>query len=391
MVLKKKVKAFFLIAQFCVFSVLTGCINVSPEALVTYMNPGEVLGSHQRLTEPEEMVARKSYAAETSDRTLSIPVVYGKPDTGFLSPVTRDTLGTPVTVGTFHAGEILSREFGKVFAANFRQAEDSENAIARFVVRIKGIVTKKKMMSSHVTCQISVLVQLIHLKSGAVGYSGEFVASGDERWPNESSIPPSFYVAVDSVLEQFLKDWSTSEATKNLLKWSGEETPHMKPPELLNLEFQESGERVFHGKCTVACNGYEGFQTKTWASTQIASVCRKKLGIEPERVRIIYDREIFDSHTKTWTFEFQTFARSEKVLTFDKLTRSGTITGDLGLMGMSADEASDVLKKFVLAEMDSRAGIVTHDKEKGRASVRFDDFTTDKTYNLITIRFRLVY
>ena len=113
-------------------------------------------------------------------------------------------------------------------------------------------------------------------------------------------------------------------------------------------------------------------------------------GIEPERVRIVYDGEDYDAKTKRWAFRVRTFARTRIALSFDKTTRHGVVTGDLELMEMNVGQASEALKRFVQDEMDSRAGKVSRETPKGQAELRFDDFVMDKTYNLVTIRFRLL-
>ena len=73
----------------------------------------------------------------------------------------------------------------------------------------------------------------------------------------------------------------------------------------------------------------------------IAVACRTKLGgIEPERVRVVYDEEIFDEQSGEWRFVFRTFARTKMALSYDPMTRQGVITGDLELMSMDSFESA---------------------------------------------------
>ena len=107
-------------------------------------------------------------------------------------------------------------------------------------------------------------------------------------------------------------------------------------------------------------------------------------------MRIVYDEENIDPDSKTWRFEFRTFARTKMVLSFNKATSHGFATGDIELMGMPLDKAAEALRRFVHSEMDARAGMVTTEVQKGKAHVRFDNIDPDRTYDLITIGLRLV-
>jgi hypothetical protein len=106
---------------------------------------------------------------------------------------------------------------------------------------------------------------------------------------------------------------------------------------------------------------------------------------------VVYDSSGFDAATRMWKVSFSAFARSEMVLNYDPTTRSGTCVADMGLMGLTAEKASEKLKDYVLAEMDRRSGVVSSGESQGKAQVRFDAFKTDQRYNLIHCPFRVVY
>ena len=365
----------------CVVLAFNGCFTTAG-----------LIGSPDRvLSEPTSAPVCKRYETAAANRTLTVPVAFERPDVDIRTTVMRDTLGMPVVVGQFKSGEILGREFGKVFAANFKRPEGDEKPVATLSVNLGIVSLRQNMLSGEVMCDMRVSIQLVRT-AGDVGYSHEFRAKKNCSWTDTQNIPSAFYSAVESIVDRFLEDWNESTATATLLKWAGSAGTGVTPPELKAIDFAEPVDGVRKGTCTVACNGYEGFQAKAWANAQIAVACKTKLGIEAERVRVIYDREDFHESDKTWRFTFQTFARAEKTFSFDMVTRRGFVTGDLGLMGKSADAAAAELRAFALKEMDARAGAVTSvGNDAGKAQVRFDDFTTDSTYNLITIRFRLVY
>ena len=105
---------------------------------------------------------------------------------------------------------------------------------------------------------------------------------------------------------------------------------------------------------------------------------------------MVYDDERYDEAAGTWEFSFRCFPRSERVLDFNPFTEMGTVIGDLGLMKMNAEEASEVLKSYVFEEMRSHSGIVTSEHRKKQESyVRFDGMRTDAAYNLLIIDFHL--
>lgn len=334
--------------------------------------------------------AHGTYAAAVASRTLSIPVAYDSPDTELQTSVSwRDFLDNPVTLGYFRSGEIVAREFEHVAQANFGSPSSEVPPVGRFSVKIDGVAARRTSVGN-VEVVAEVTVTMSNASSSETAYRKRFKAECSAAWEDETMVPKALYDALDKIIRDFLADWSSSSAVSTLSKWTDKATPGVKPPELLSLDFTQQGD-VYCGSCRVACNGYEGFRAKGWADTQIEQACRRKLGIEPERVRIVYDEEKFDQDGKTWRFDFRTFARTKMVLTFSKVTGHGFATGDLGLMGLPADKAEEALRRFVHSEMDARAGMVTTEVQKGKAAVRFDkNVHHDKTYDIVTIGFRLL-
>ena len=156
------------------------------------------------------------------------------------------------------------------------------------------------------------------------------------------------------------------------------------PPNLKAFRFS-THDGVHYGVCEVVCNDYGRIAAWDWAVSQIAKSCVEKLGIGRERVRVVYDVQEFDEKCNLWRLGFRTFARARVVLSFDKGSHSGFVTGDLGLMKKTAEDASVELREFVQREMDRRIGV-----SAGEAKVRFDSIVPDTTFDLITIKFRLL-
>lgn len=343
----------------------------------------------RRLAEPQTRDAHMKYAADVAPRTLSIPVAYAPPDVELQTSISgRDFLDNPVTLGYFRSGEIAAREFGNVARANFGTPSSEVPPVGKFSVKLDGVAARRTS-SGGIAVTVEATVTMSNAASSEIAYRKCFKAECSEAWEDRTVVPKALYDALDKIVRDFLADWSASSAVSILSEWADKSTPGVKPPELLSLDFVQDG-NVYCGICRVACNGYEPFRAKGWANAHVAVACRTKLGIEPERVRIVYDKEPFDPDGKTWRFEFRTFARTKMVLTFNKATSHGFATGDIELMGMPPDKAAEALRRFVHSEMDARAGMVTTEVQKGKAHVRFDNIDPDRTYDLITIGFRLV-
>ena len=299
-----------------------------------------------------------------------------------------DWLSDSVGEARFPAGAVVERTFRKVAASNFHLVTGNEQPVAVFLVRVNRVTAKESAGS--VSAAVSLRVEIRRPDGGENCYAQSLEGAATEPWTDRNVIPSAFYRALESTVREFSESWARGGTVARLSKWRDESSPGKEPPALTAIEWTQSGE-TWNGTCEVACNGYEGFEAKAWANAHIAAACRTKLGgLEPERVRVVYDKDHFDPVTKRWTFAFRTFARTRIAFSFNKITRSGAVTGDLELMNMTAEQASEELKQFVQDEMDSRAGKVSRDAPRGKAEIRFDNFETDEVYDLITHRFRLL-
>jgi hypothetical protein len=78
-------------------------------------------------------------------------------------------------------------------------------------------------------------------------------------------------------------------------------------------------------------------------------------------------------------------------LSFNPVTKSGIITGDLELISADTNEGAVAkMKEYVFREMESHCRLLYNSSKRYQVRIRFDDFETDKTFNLITIKFRLI-
>ena len=349
-------------------------------------------GALRTLSEHSPVPCCPRYSAAISSRTLSVPVAFRMADVDTLCVVKRtDWLGDAVGEAVFPAGKIIAREFGKVVKANFHVVSGDEVPVAVFSVSIDR-ATAKVIDGGNVESTVCVHVEVTSNDGSKRCYANTFEKTASARWENRNLVPLAVYRAIELTVNGVMSDWETRDsAIASLLKWKSDAAPQIVPPSLKSIEWTQVDD-VWTGVCEVKCNGYEGFDAKSWANARIAVACRTKLGnIEPERVRVVYDDELFDEQSKKWMFAFRTFARTKMALSYDPMTRHGAITGDLELIAASSPEqAAELLKEYVFAEMESHGRLVKDTTKRHKGGVRFDDFETDKTYNLITIKFRLV-
>ena len=365
---------------------IVGCANLSDRMLV----------------EPQGASVTHSYVSRDANRTLAIPVSFDVRNSSTLRFVTAKNIrGDTFTVGAFKADEIIEREFRKVVESNFHVVQGDETPLAKIVIDVDKVAVSRVSRSNGVEVSLRVKVHVNRHDDSESAFSQVCTASCKGEWRSETEVPSAFYEGLGSIVRDFLSKWDSGRATATLLKWNDATIPGLKSPELKSIEWEKNEWQhdgvVWLGRCEIFCNDYEGFKARAWATANIAAMCLSKIGnIEPERLRVVYDEENYDSESRKWTLVYRTFARAKMVLDFDKQSRHGHVTGDLGLMNVKADNGQDVrmaaeeLKQYVLSEMSSFAGVVSPSVPKGEPWVRFDAYKTDKTYNLITIKFRLL-
>lgn len=363
--------SFFLFLLVC----SAGCITGTPRMLID-----------------KEFTSSMLYTAAHADRTLSIPSVFRLLNDDVVCLVTQnDFLGDSKGVAVFSASDIVVHKFKKLFSSNFHTVCGDEKPVMVFSVKIDAASAKKENFRDIVESTLVAQIKMTNQDCSKVCYSKKFTSTVSAVWDDKNSVPSAFYLAVDDLMEAFIIDWNKNSSWKDIVQWRNKSDKTKRPPSLKTIEWSKNDD-IWLGRCEVNCNDYEGFEAKSWANMQIANVCRTKLGnIERERVRVLYDVEKFDEQSRKWILEFRTFARTKMALSFNPVTRHGLVVGDVELISAnSVEEASDILKKYVLKEMQSHGRLVGNIGEENQARVRFDNFDTDTAYNIITIRFRLI-
>ena len=272
--------------------ILVVCLNVNADSL---------------LVEPSDPLGTRKYESENANRTLTLPValVMREADTVF-SITGKNLFGSTVSRGAFMGGEIVAREFRRAIAANFHIVDGDEIPLAKIVVRVNGISVKILSKGNIAEAALQIRVDVMRNGDSVSAYSQTFSVSAQKKWESNKEVPSAFYEAVDMLVRKFLSDWDSSGAVATVLKWNDSANQGVVPPELKTIKWEKKGD-VWLGWCEIQCNGYEGFKAKAWANAQIAVACRTKLGnVNPERVKIIYDKENFDENARKWIFAFRT-------------------------------------------------------------------------------------
>ena len=347
--------------------------------------------SAMRLLEPSPVPFHARCITASAGLTASVPVAFRIVDRDVSCAVTRmNSIGENVVEAVFHSGDIVAREFKKVVQSNFHVAAENETPVAVVSVGVEGTTAREQKGRGRVDSTLTVRVEVAKADGSEKCYSKVFRGEVDEAWDDRTTVPLAFYRALETVVALFVKDWDDGGYASRILKWKHPKGLQVALPSLKSLNWSQY-DNVWVGVCEVKCNGYEGLDAKAWANVHIAVACRTKLGgIEPERVRVVYDEELFDEQSKEWRFAFRTFARTEMALSYDPETLEGVITGDIELMSAgSFENAAEILKKYVMKEMESHGRLVKNLSPQHEVGIRFYDFNTDKTYNLITIKFKL--
>lgn len=388
---------FAVLAAAVVPLMVSGCMDLNtmlaPVGLSGMMSAES---GYAVLAEPVPQPEAPPCAGKNAYKTMAAPVRLNVPDRDVLfavGSVRGDLHGTAYVEATFAGGKIVEREFGKVLERHFRPPAEGETPVAELEVRIATVAVAQKSRNAPVKTRLKIIVDVNRPDGGGPLFSKSIEREASAPWPDRSLVPPSFYEALSGAIGVFCDEWDRSGGPDTVARLAGETAPGTVAPELREIAWEtgQDAAGIQRGRCTILCNGFEGFRAKHWANAQIAEACRSKLGnIEPQRVRVLYDEESYDAAAKKWSFAFRCFARSERVLDFNAQTGCGTVVGDWELMGMSPEQAAEDLKAHVLEEMKSHSGIVTSQHRAAEAYVRFDNFKTDPHHNLIRIDFRLL-
>ncbi len=293
--------------------------------------------------------------------------------------------------GTIPLKKIVQREFEQLVTDVFRAPVEGERE--QMMVKVTSQCVILNQYWSETECEMSFDVRLLDpVQEGTRPYyRGVFTKKCRCENGEDDQVPQAVYEAIRGIVEEFLQTVMHDRNSLRRLSELVRPDSRTEPPQLVNISFGEKSGGRLTGECEVACNGWEGFDADRWARQKIRVQCQLKLGIEEERVRVVFRKDEFSAKTKTWKYSFVAFPRAPLVMDYDRVTRSGVCVGDLGLLRLQASEAAVEMKKFILQELRSRSGAQNSEHGSLDTLVRFDDFSLDAENNQMTMKFRLVY
>lgn len=323
-------------------------------------------------------------------RTSGIPVSIDLEDCVENAMISsRGISGGTSTMGFFPVKGVVKRELERIVSDNFRMVLPDEQPLVELKVSSALIIVRESW--SNISSEIELQFELLNPHHDDKPYfSRKYKKMCKGRLENKKIVPLCVYETVQTIARDFINDVSKDPslaARLELLSPSGT-AKNVKAASLKSLSFGAESNGLFPGKCEVLCNDWEGFKTDKWARRQIEESCRMKLGIEEERVRVVYLNERLDSDTQTWKYEFATFPRAKIVLNYDPITRRGSCIADMGLLGLTEEETSKYMKRYIVSEMNARAGLAG---SGAKAAIRYDKFKTNAKFGLLIVTFRNVY
>lgn len=365
--------------------IVAGCASLKTELARSV----GIARSVPALSEPEKLPAEMSGPPQNAGMRSDVSVVFDYSNCSQSVLLTEDTpWGTVVSVASVPLRDVVRRQFESVFAGFFRSPGNAEGPdVAVNVVSTRTIL--KKSGQGSVRSDIEFSVNMTDSDGQTILPSKRYQAAGEGRWDG-SSVPLPIYQCAHEVACKFFADISKRHVVEKLegLKDEGVE---VREPVLLAFEMKPSSEPgVFSGSCRLACNDWDASRAANWLRTRLDDRAQDQLGVPLERVRVIYEENVYDAKKSEWHVRFKAFARVPWFLEYDRFSRTGVCAADLELARLSAQQGAEKMKEYVMQEMNRRGIVYEDGKPVDGAGVRFDEFKTDKRYNIISCAFRLI-
>ena len=351
---------------------------------------GVSFDSSRMLVEPERAAEHATYSYPALRRIEEVParIVFGS-DVEYAVITKRMLWGTSQTVATVPVKNLLRNQFLHGVSDYFHPLAGDQLPAIKINVDVQSVVFLKT--SDRVSSTVTMTIGIEDVARKRMCHEKTYCGRSELYWDGGDLVPDSVYKCVQDCTSSFLKDISEDRTLIAMLEAATPDAASVKKPSLLAFELKpKNADGVITGVCSAKCNDWDENRTATWIRSQLERRCENQLGVEPSRVRVVYESSKFDGSARVWQVSFSAFARSELVLNYSPVTRSGICVADIGLMGVTAGKAADRLKDYVMSEMDKRAGALGGSNQ-AKAIVRFDAFKTDQRYNLIHCPFRLVY
>ena len=386
----KKFNAFTLAAAFAALASILGCESMKPEGF-SWKGTGFSFDNNRPLKEPVRAGEYATLVFPELRRIEEVPVEFVfQSEVEKVLITKRMVWGTTENVATVDVREAIKRQFLQAVSGHFHPLVGDQQPAVRIKVETLGVFLERKddIVKSEVTMRFA----LEDVARNSVCHEKVYSGEAELPWDGGDLVPESFYKCIQNLAANFLKDIAGNRTLIARLEGVSTDASKVRKPSMMKFEVKPKNATGFVcGSCVLACNDWDEGRAANWLRSQLEQRCENQLGVEASKVRLVYDKSSYDGEKRVWSVDFTAFARDKMVLNYDAVTLSGMCIADFGLMGKSATDAADDLKKYVMQEMDKRAGVQQDGKESPKAQVRFDDFKTDQRYALTYCAFRLVY
>lgn len=382
-----------------------GCESVKPEGF-SWEGTGFTFDNNRLLKEPERAGVYEQLSFPALRRIEEVPVEFvfeGEVEKVLLTK--RMLWGTTENVATVDVKDVIKRQFLQAVSGHFHPLVGDQQPAVRIKVETLGVFLERR--ESVVLSEMTMRFELQDVAKNVVCHEKVYSGEVEVPWDGGALVPEAFYKCIQKLAANFLRDIAGNRTLIARLEGISLDPAAVRKPSFKACDIKpKNADGVVRGNCVVACNDWDEGRVANWIRSQLEQRCENQLGVdESSKVRLVYDSSSFDGATREWKVDFTAFARSEMVLNYDSVTMSGTCVADFGLMKMTPEKAADVLKEYVMQEMDKRAGAQPTgkdgpktdkgdskaDKGDSKAQVRFYDFKTDQRYALTYCAFRLVY
>lgn len=302
----------------------------------------------------------------------------------------RRFFGGTAPSGLISVRGVIGNEFEEMVKQVFRAPVGGEREKMTIAISTRSVVVTRR--SSIYTCELILEVALVDpiVQDRRPYFKSKFKSKMSSRERSNEIIPHCVYAAIHDVMDQLLAEIHKNRyVMRRLDELVVNPTDVKEPPKLERITCTKRPNGRIGGSCDVLCNDWDALDADRWARAMIRETCAGRLGVTPERVRVVFN-STYDEIERRWNYTFDGKARVGLSLNYDPMTKSGECTADLGILEMTAAEASESMKKYVLSEMKLRRGAISSDDEGGEVLVRFDELITDEAANQLKIAFRLI-
>lgn len=367
-----------------------GCESVKPEGF-SWVGTGFSFDSNRQLKEPERAGEFSSFVFPELRRIEEVPaqLVFSDHVENVLLNK-RMLWGTSETVASVPVASIVRHQFTQAVSEHFHPLVGDQQPAIRVNVDILGIILTR--LEGTVRSEATMRITIRDVAKDLICHEEIYRGKSEMPWDGGELIPDSVYKCIQEVAAAFLKGIAKDRTLIARLEGVSPDAATIRKPTFKNFDIRPKNDAgVIQGTCVLSCNDWDENRAANWLRAQLERRSENQLGVEAARVRVIYEASSYDGEKREWNVAFSAFARSEMVLNYDAMSKSGTCVVDFGLMGKPAEKAADALKAYVMQEMDKRAGVQQSGTEGVKAQVRFDDFKTDQRYSLAYCAFRVVY